>query len=275
MNASEISNLVLTIVLGFVSIGLGIFAVWLSVRFNEQSSAALNAIKDLASEIRTLSQVNISQQTDFSSKMLDTILSQSRFGEDEATNEFKESSALEDVVKRQLEETEQRITTSLEEKVRAIITSKNDPNIIQHAIDSIRSDIRMLTDKASSISSNVEIPTNLREQLIEWKSYPAMFVLLAAIVKENAKSVADMAIYKDKYNLPVGWQGGVGTIIRKGLLTGSTERFEIVPEYQTPIAALIDKNWPIIQKLIEYYGSIESEKGVTTDERLLGQNIDI
>jgi len=75
MNTSEMGNLILTIILGLLSIGLGIFAIWLSLRFNEKSTEALNAIKDLTNEIRTLSDVNLSQQQNFSSKMLDSILS--------------------------------------------------------------------------------------------------------------------------------------------------------------------------------------------------------
>lgn len=276
MNASDISNLVLTIVLGLLSIGLGLFAIWLSIQFNNKSTSALDAIKELANEIRTLSQTNVSQQKDFSSKMLDSILAQNRYGKYEVSEEVQKSTALEDVVKRQLEETETRITSAVEQTVRTIAKSNNDPDALQTAIETIRSDIRMLTNRASAISSSIELPEQLKTELDRMRRTPAFYVLLAAIIRENISSLNAMEAFESKYNFPDGWEDGpIETLISRNFLTGSPDDFKVTPQYQAPLAAFIDKNWLTITKLIEHYGSQENRFGLTKEELLMAKELDI
>ena len=276
MSASDLSNLILTLILGLLSVALGLFAIWLSLQFNNKSSAALDAIRDLANEIRTLSQTNVSQQKDFSSKMLDSILAQNKYGKDEISSQAEGSTALEEVVKRQLEETEIRITSAVEQTVRTLGQTTNDPSAVQRALESIRLDIRSLTNKASSISANVELPENLRSEIEKMRKFPAFLVLLAAIVKENANSLGALETVEPKYHFPEGWDdGAIDTLIKKKFLIGSPEDFNVTPEYQAPIAAFIDRNWPSISKLIEYYSSAEKQGSVTKEEQLIGKGLEI
>ena len=46
MNSADAISLGITIGLGLLSVGLGVFAIWLSHRLSEQSTTSLDAIRD-------------------------------------------------------------------------------------------------------------------------------------------------------------------------------------------------------------------------------------
>lgn len=68
MSSQDLLNVIgvtATVSLGLLSIGLAAFAIWLSRSFDKRSSAALEAIRDLARETRALVDVAVGQQREF------------------------------------------------------------------------------------------------------------------------------------------------------------------------------------------------------------------
>ena len=116
MTTTDIVNLALNIGLGITSLILSIFAIWLSLRFNDSSNAALDSVKELTREIKTNVQIGLSQQNQFSTKMLDSIIEQNRFGRPELTAP-QSKSELENVIRKSLENAEQNITLAVEKKL--------------------------------------------------------------------------------------------------------------------------------------------------------------
>ena len=80
MNTSETVTFGIGLAVSLLSVGLGVFAIWLSLRLSKSSTDALDSVRDLARETRILVQMGLDQQKGFSSKMLDSILEQNKFG---------------------------------------------------------------------------------------------------------------------------------------------------------------------------------------------------
>ena len=260
MNAFEIISLALNIGLGLVSLILGIFVVWLSLRFNDASNAALDAVKDLAREIKTLVQISLSQQTDFSTKMLDSIIEQNRFGRPETIPAQTTPSSLETFIRSSLENAERSITASVERKVRELVKEgSSDPQSVEAGIETIRSDIR-------KFSEGVQEGTSVREALRRFQALPAHYVLLAAITRSQAKSIGDIEKAVQKYHVPNdGWEGGLDNLIESGLVRENLSEFEVPPEKLPVITAWVDQNWPILSKLMAEYKN-KSDVQVTERE---------
>ncbi len=140
MNNNEIFNLALNIGLGVVTLILSIFTIWLSLKFNEYSTSALDSVKELNREIKTLVQIQLSQQSNFSNKMLDSIIEQNRFGQPHSNLTELSTEA---TITKSIENAEKNISNSVEKRVREIISlGKNDPRSFEEEINSIRTDIK-------------------------------------------------------------------------------------------------------------------------------------
>ena len=248
MSAFEIISLALNIALAVVSLILSIFVVWLSLRFNDASNAALDAVKDLAREIKALVQIGLSQQTDFSTKMLDSIIEQSRFGRPDTIAGQTTPSSLEAFIGSSLEAAERSITASVERKVRELVKEgSSDPESVEAGIETIRSDIR-------KISEGVQEGTSVRETLRSFQPFPAHHVLLAAITRSQARSADEIEKAIHEYHVPMdGWESGFDNLVDAGLVRGTLYEFEVPPEKLPVISAWVDQNWPTLCELMAEY----------------------
>ncbi|MDQ6651294.1 MAG: hypothetical protein M3Y84_00965 [Acidobacteriota bacterium] len=255
MTTPDIINLSISIGLGIISLVLSVFAIWLSFKFNQGSTKALDTIRDLAGEVRVLVQANLHQQTDFSTKMLDSIIEQNRFGQIPESDELPRPEVLEDVIKQRMEVAEAKITLAVENTVQRLVKQQSqNPENLRIALESIRSDIQQLTKTASTISSEIQLPPSTQAVLKKLRKFPAHFVVLAGILRSGATSIDDLRKTAVEYSFPAGWEGGVQNLIQEGILRGEQEGFKVSESDQPALAAWMDRNWPAISKLITIYG---------------------
>lgn len=246
MTTTDIVNLALNIGLGVVSLILSIFAIWLSLRFNDSSNSALDAIKELAREIKTVVEIGLSQQNQFSTKMLDSIIEQSRFGRPELTT-AQSKSELENVILKSLENAEQNITLSVEKKVRELIaTGISDPHTIEAGINEIRTNIQ-------EFSGLIKDQSTVVEALRSYREFPAYYVLLSAIIKSGAHSKKELKRVESEYSIPRGWESAIPRLIENGLLQGTANGFRISKENQKILTDWVNANWEVITRLMECY----------------------
>lgn len=262
-----------TVALGVVSIVLAAFAIWMGRHFDEKSSTALDAIKDLATRIRSTIDVSVSQQHDFSAKMLDSILTGDQYGP--RTTENAQAEALASTIRAQLESTEQRITGAVESTVRELLnTSDRGPKELQDALASIRHDISQLTEAAASTASSpITLPDPVVLAFRGWQEFPAHFPILAAIIKENAHSQSELEQLQDKYHFPGNFERGTENLLEAGVIHGSLSGFEIPAYLRGALEAWVDSNWPMMVLLIQEYLEKGDDRGVTDREREVAQQL--
>lgn len=265
-------SLGISIGLGLLSIGLGIFAIWLSHKFSENSSKALDAVKDLARETRTLVELNLDQQKSFSGKMLDSILEQNKFGVPENTD-GNNTDTINKVITSTLKEVEEKINNSVENELRKFAENSSKSSAdLQSAVEAIKNDISSLNDAAPAISSAIKLPNALKKTLVEYQEFPAHYVLLQAIVSSNAKSIEELEKIEKKYSFPKGWEEGIENLIGDKILKETSTGFEIPEEHIISLKAWVEKNSVIINELKKLY-SIKEDAGVTQEETDIGNRI--
>lgn len=270
MSTADTIDLAVSIALGVVSIGLAAFAIWLSLRFNDQSRETLDAMKNLVTEIRSLINATLDQQKSFSSKMLDSILAKDAFGQPAA--QPVETSALASILKEELRETEQRIAEQVDIKVRALPRSGDaDQESIARNLNSLRQEIAVIAKRAATRLDRTALPSALREVLKEWAAFPAFYVVLAGIIKEQAYSVDAIRNIEKVYNIPPGWEEALETLRSKHIIKGPDSGFAVNSDYITPLAAWIDSNWNVIRKLIAFYGTSMKAGPVPEETALAAQ----
>lgn len=146
MTNVDLVSFVITMISSIVSISLAIFAIWLSKHFDENSSKSLKSIDSLVAELRSLVEVGLSQQKTFSEKMLDSILSKDKYGNDLEIH----SNIMPEILKNQLKENEDKIIKNIDEKIKSI-KSKDDSNeaLLIDAVEEIKNGIRSLNKEAA------------------------------------------------------------------------------------------------------------------------------
>jgi hypothetical protein len=247
VNNSEAINLGITIGLGILSLGLGMFAIWLASKYENKSSSALDAIKALASETRILIDASLSQQKDFSGKMLDSILSRNQYGGSQETSEEIDVQAS---IREALVESEFRIANKVEEQVRALADRTGDQSALTAGLASIRNDIASLAEKAAQTASEtVSLPLPLRDELVQGRMFPARILLLAAISRDDLHSVAAVDEVAEKYALPAGREVPIHGWIESGILEGSPKKFDVKKELRRPLALWVDRNRSILNAI--------------------------
>ena len=278
MSSQDLLNVIgvtATVSLGILSIGLGAFAIWLSKRFEERSSAALEAIRDLARETRALVDVAVGQQREFSTKMLDSILSRDPYGTGQSPTGGGQT-PLEELVRKQLAETEQRIGQAIEQAVRKL-PGQSDPKRLEEALAAVREGISHIVDAAASrVASPITLPKEVAEAFKEWQIMPAHFVLLLAIIRERCRSSEDVKKVSERYGVPSPFDQGLRNLIDRGVLVGNEESFDVAPELRELLPAWLEANRPILDDLVAHYLRKGSEsQPVGEVERALGLRIQV
>jgi hypothetical protein len=273
MSATEAVSLAITIALGILSIGLGLFAIWFSYRLNESSASSLQAIRDLSSEIRALVQANLNQQEGFSAKMLDSILESGKYGKGQPPPP-SESALIENTIRASLDEAEQRIADAVEVSLRRNLgKGKRDPTSLNRAIEEIRADIRRLSEVAPTLSASLSLPPTAEAALRRFQQFPAHYVVLAAIVRSGAKSEDELRAVAEEYNIPEGWEEGVQNLAEQGLLTRKNGTFEVPEAMKSPLAVWVDRNWQTLSALMASYRR-KRAKEVHEEKRALAKRLE-
>ena len=272
MDAAQVVMFAVSLALGLLSIGLGAFAVWLSLRFDDRSATALKSVQALALETRVLVQAVLDQARELSNKMLDSILEQGKFGGSPASLSTH-GQEITDVLKEQLASTEKNITASVVETVRELGKSgRVEKPALEAAIHTIEKKIGSVSEAAAQVSSQLNLPDDLSGLLRRWVRYPAHYVLLAAIVRKGAHSLADLEGAKRQYNLPSNFSDGVDNLIRAGILIGTPDAFSVLERYRKPLIVWLRRNDRWLRLLMHHYGVRgDQERGISPTELALGE----
>lgn len=266
-------NLAITIALGILSLGLSAFAIWLSMKFSDRSDQALESVKALTNDIRSMMEVSLTHQRDFSSKMLDSILEQNQYGLPRDKGQMEQSAVVENIIQARLKESESRIANILEEKIIQLTPPANrDSEEVKQALLDIRSELGKYSNTVAKVSTDLALPSRVRNGLISLKEFPAHYVIVAAIVRSSVESLEGLSAVASEYNLPEGFEGGLDNLIREGVVSGSIGNFHIEEEHQAPLSAWVARNWRTIKKLIDHFPTKE-EDGVEPFERELAEEI--
>lgn len=272
METFDIVNLAITIGLGILSLGLGIFSIWLSLKFNDKSNEALNSVKDLSNELKSLMDVSLTHQKDFSSKMLDSILDKNQYGvSSDEVQQDQSLTVVENILNTKLAETEMHLSEMVEKKIKSL-SSQNLPNdvAIEKAIRDIKNEIQTISKTVVDVSSSFKLPKALRGKMLKWKEYPAHYVVLACIIKENVTSLEELENYKSDYHLPGNYETGLQNLIDSEIIDGSLNKFTILDEDKAHLSVWVERNWLLLKKFINHYSSKE-ENIVTEYEASLAE----
>lgn len=268
MDLTDVINLSITIGLGIISIILGIFSIWLSMRFNESSNKALDSVKSLSHDLKSLSEISLTHQKDFSSKMLDSLLDQGKYG---PTTQTQTHESIEDKFIEKLNKLEENISNTIEIKIKEKLQSNN---ISQDEVKEILSEIRTETKKLKSHTINtarsLALPGNLRNQLKSFIEYPANYLLIEAITKENVHSLEELQAVTEKYGIPEGWEDAIDNLAEREIIyfDENHEKFHIPVKQASLIKRWISGNQRTIEK-IRVATKNKSEPTVSEKERAI------
>ncbi|TIH07184.1 hypothetical protein [Pseudomonas leptonychotis] len=272
MELADTINLAITIGLGVISIILGIFSIWLSMRFNDSSNSALDSVKSLSHELKSLSEISLTHQKDFSSKMLDSLLDQGKYGTPTSNETYKN---LESRFIDKLTELENSLSSTIESELKEKLEANN---ISQTEIKEILSTIRAETDKLKSgtitAAKNFAIPAKLKSQLKSFIDYPANYLLIEAIAKEKITTADSLAEVTEKYGIPDGWEEAIGNLAENGIVSFSKdhESFSIPSAQERLIMRWINSNQKTINKIRDITRD-KNEPTVTEEERAIALDL--
>ena len=269
-NDVDIIKFTTSIIMGTTSVVLGIFAIWLSNKFNNNSSSALEKIKELSNEIKILSQNHLSNQRDFTDKMLDSILDSN--GKNGQGLEYEE---LEDIFNKEIKKTEEKIMTALRKEI------SNDDNNNDNKIDNLENEVKDVTKEASNtMSAYLTVRKNLKKMLYNLiNDSPSYLVLLSIIIAEEVRSVEELNDLENKFNIYYPYKKQINKLIKMNILKGNENNFEINPDYEQQINNIVSNNLNIIKKLIRLYGdqprNMAEAKTLSNIEKTIAKNINI
>jgi hypothetical protein len=166
--------------------------------------------------------------------MLDSIISRDQYGNvSEGVEQSQDPLSVEETIRQQLGDMEERIADTIEAKVRTLSSSRSeDPAVLQDTLESIRPEIKTLTDNAaSSVASYISLPSALQKALIQRKDFHAHYVLLAAISKEGVHSIDELKRVQHKYNISEPLESGLDNLLESPILEGSKDNFHIATEF--------------------------------------------
>lgn len=262
-----------TIVSGSASLVLGILAIWLSLKQNKQAQSSLDKVKELTSEIRSLVNVGIKQQDKFSSKMLDSILSEENYGFPTDEDAFEEY--IENTIRSEMKQTEEEVLNLVEEKMQNLSSDEDNESNVKESIEEIQNIIETLTNKTiSEVSDSVKLPKELKLKLKSLIDYPAHYLLLTAIINEDISNIEEVKKISNKYGIPKNSKNGIKNLLEEDILTGEIDNFGVNSKYKPFIKNWINNNLDVLNQISSVYkGEKESASTIENTKREKTKNI--
>lgn len=281
METLDIITFTIGVSLGLISIALGLFAIWFSYKLAQSSNSALDSVKDLARETKILVDASLSQQKDFSTKMLDSILQQNKFGNLKDVSEGAENlnTAVTSEITKILEIFEQNIGSSIEKTVQKLEGSNPNGHVeLKEALEAIQRDIGNLSQAAPVITSVVNGSDELRQSLQSFRDYPAHYIVLNGIIRGGLRDFDDSRNVAEKYDFPDEWQDGVENLIKKGVLVYDEDGdgFEVPSQYRALLKEWVERNDSKITALRSVYKARKDQgpSGPSQTEILIGSKFE-
>jgi len=125
---------------------------------------------------------------------------------------------------------EKRINANIEKQLSIL---KTDYPGLEEEIRKIKTQLKESTDvNIREFISEFKINVELKEKLIEYRNYPANFVLLSSIIESNSKTIDELSKFSKKKYLAKGWEEAIDGLFMNDLLIGSAEKFEVNPQFK-------------------------------------------
>ena len=139
-----------SIALGIVSIFISGFAIWLSLQFNDRSARALESISHLATEIRSMTDISLAHQKDFSTKMLDSLIEMNVYGRPFTYPESPNAKS-----SKRLEEQAQSLADTVEQAVKKIAGTHAAPPVdVSLEVQAMKEAMRKLVEPSNDGGSS-------------------------------------------------------------------------------------------------------------------------
>lgn len=262
MTTGQIISLSVTIGLGVIAIILAAFAIWLSVKFNQQASLVLTKIKESEAEIRSLVDIGLSHQKDFSDKMLDHLINREPYRDYHDWKSPGKAALTTEELKDQFKKIETDIIRNIEQKLQLLMKDKViDKDGMADIRRIIESEIRTTSKETPSLMTKKSIlPNWLREKLMEWRTAPEYYPLIIAIVEENVKTLQELEKCRSRYNFPKDYEFGIRDLLDAKIISGSNKKFHIEADNRKLLAAWIDYNSITLHEIIDTFGNKQFSK---------------
>lgn len=256
-----------TVFLGGLSIGFAIFSFISSFRNNKQSKEALQKISEISGEIKAQLSTSISNQKDYTNKMLDSILSKTNYSEEsESSNE--NSKVLDELLDLKIGEIENNLINIIDNKIQNQDTSISAD--VKEELENLKETIQEISKNENGIG----LPIELKEQLIKWRRFPAYFLLIGGITREYSDGETSLNKIASKYYFPGEWEGALDQVESTGFIEYENGKVSIPPTVKENLEIWTTKNWPLILKLKANYKR-KDEDSVTELEREIGSQFKI
>lgn len=140
-------------------------------------------------------------------------------------------------------ELEEKITENLFQKMNKTIKDPTNPQI-QKEIDKLKNQIKNATNQTFvEVRSMYAIPTDLKEILLSFFTFPAYYMIIYAIVRSGATSIDKLKSLLKKYYLPGDWEkDGMPKLFEKKILEGNDDKFNINPKHKEHLQNWVDQN---------------------------------
>ncbi len=232
----DIVALVVTVVLGVLSLVLAYMVFRLSQGFELKADSALQRIETLSVDVRQMIASGLVGQTELSNKMLDSILS-GAYGQPLGHSPTSVS---------EQDMTMAAITKLLDERLPV------DTLPTAEEVRELKDDVRRLARTPSRQAVGV-VSDRLYRKISNFSRYPGFVVLLASILDREARSLSDVHRHQREDHVPSGVDGGVERLLEDGILVGDEDSFTVNPEFEGELRAFIEVNQPIVDELKSYY----------------------
>ena len=268
MTTIELIRFTITVFIGGASISLAIFSFLASMRNNKQSKEALDKIKDLTSEIKSNLNTSLSNQKDYTGKMLDTIISKSSYisSSENGVEHRVDEEIVNELVEIKIDQIEKNLNGVLESKISELgnNTSAEVLSVInQLGLSLTKEEIY----KAKNKNSTDDLPIDIKEQLVYYKQAPALLLLLAILVKEKPNMMSIEAIMNN-YSMPDGWEGGLEKLEEDGLIVQEKGGIIIPKGHKESLELWAENNWRRVLQLRAIYKKRNkgdgSERGIVS-----------
>lgn len=154
-----------------------------------------------------------------------------------------------------VEKVESKIVESVEKVFKEERPGPKDTEELNKKIEKIRESINEITNESIR---KVFLPIELKNTLLEWKQFPAYYLLINAILKTGANTIKSIEEASKKYFIPGKWEEvALPELEEKGIIRWKTkEAFEMNQDYLDALSKWISHNYTVIS-------SIEKELKIT------------
>ncbi|OGS72654.1 MAG: hypothetical protein A3F91_06995 [Flavobacteria bacterium RIFCSPLOWO2_12_FULL_35_11] len=165
---------------------------------------------------------------------------------------------------------EKRINETIEKQLGEL--NIGNPKL-EEEIKKIKDQLKDSTDEnIREFISEFKIDINLKDKLIEYRNFPAYFLIIDSVLASNATNINDLEKQSKRNYLAQGWEQAMDSLFRNDILIGDSENFEVNPEFKKDLIKwrkMNIKHLFIIRKMIKDEESKENSE--FSPEQLLGR----